>query len=144
MLLRVKKNAMDKEKVKIENGKVFSLGKIDMVMIFRKDKDYELECYVDNRIGDTGRLDIGKIASNKKELPEFIFRWDENKEALDVDLCVNDKIDNSLWKQPGCSGHHSKRIISEEGRVFELDIIINNRNIFQGRIRVPVNRKIAF
>ena len=134
---------MDRKKVIEENGKVFSTGKIECLEIFYKDKDYELQLYCNNKISETGLLDIGELSSNKQSLPEFIFRWDEKKEALDVDVYINDKIDRDLWELVGYKGHHSRRNYAENGRVFEIDIHIPNRHIFHGSIRVPVNRKLS-
>lgn len=135
---------MDRKKVAKENGKVFSIGKIECVETFYRDKNYALQLYCNNRIGETGFLDIGKLSSDKQGLPEFIFRWDEKKEALDVDICISGKRDNRLWKLRGYEGHHSTRIYREEGRVFELKVNVPCRKIFHGRIRVPVNRKLEF
>lgn len=133
---------MDRKKVAEENGKVFNVGKVEFIKIFYIDKNYRSELYANNKIGKTGRLNIGKLISDKQDLPEFVLRWDEGKGELDVDIYVNGKMDNSLWKHADYNGHHSTRIHSGQGSVFELDVSTPNRKIFQGHIRVPVGRKL--
>ncbi|MFH1963263.1 MAG: hypothetical protein ABIJ30_10415 [bacterium] len=135
---------MDKEKVKEKDGKVFSLGDVECKTFYIND-NYKIECYPNEKISCSGYLRIGSLISCKKEEPKFTFRWDEKEEALDVDIDGVDSKTTEEFKhgKNGYEGHHSKRLESE-GRVFELNIKVPNKNIFRGQITVPVKREKAF
>jgi hypothetical protein len=90
-------------------------------------------CY--EKATDTGLVKIGELVPKQQSFPRFIFRWDERKETLDVDIYVEGKLTNALWDQPGYKGHHPPKKNGSSGR-YVLDIWIPLKRIFKGIIDI--------
>ena len=90
----------------------------------------------------TGLLEIGRVRPQDKSLPEFVFRWDERAEDLDVDILnVSVRIRRDFERgKRGYSGHHTRRM-SGDARDFETDIKIPSGIVFRGCLSVPLQRK---
>ena len=126
---------MDPEKFKEKTKKVSGTTKVDVVSIDFLDPEYEIETLSGQSTTPTGLLEVVRLRPERMELPKFIFRWDENKDELDVDIYREEKLCNELWGEIGYNGHHTGKI-PREGKVFKADISIPNRDIFRGNVDV--------
>ena len=134
---------MDIEKVVIRNGKAFKTNEVK-VNIDYIDARYELFIYPRNKITPTGLLTVGELKTKDKPLPEFLFRWDEKDDNLDVDInnVSRDKKRKFEHGQGGYGGHHPKRIPDEKNKIFGVDIKIPDFQVFKGKISFGLHREL--
>ena len=100
--------------------------------------DYDL-VLGERQIGPTGLLTIAKLKLKNPRtgsLPEFVFRWDDKDDHLDVDSLSALEKEQRLFKREtdGYYGHHSM-IISISPRVFEINLMWCGQVIYQGRLK---------
>ena len=134
---------MDREKVASRNGKAFKTNEVKVNLDYI-DARYELSHYPKNDITPSGLLTIGELKSRDKSLPEFLFRWDEKAESLDVDIINTPEVNKRKFKsgKEGYGGHHPKRIADEKNRTFEVDIKIPNFQVFKGKVSFGLHREL--
>lgn len=99
------------------------------------DNDYDIVGFENKQATESGWV-IVAILSPKlltSNLPEFQFRWDHTRAELDVDILIEGKPDKGYWGKPGYSGHKTN-LLGTAGRVFEADIRIPDRIVFQGTL----------
>jgi hypothetical protein len=97
--------------------------------------DYLIKLYPSETATKTGLVKFGELISKQSDFPTFTFRWDQNKETLDVDIYTEGELKSELWSKQGYQGHHPQK---EEGdpRRYKLDIAVPNKQIFTGTITV--------
>ena len=133
---------MDPEKFKAKTKKVAGTTKVDIVSVDYLNPEYELEVLSNERTTPTGLLEVVKLNPKKPDLPQFIFRWDEKTDRLDVDIYKNGINCKDLWKKPGHEGHQTQRV-SGEDKIFEADISTPDKKIFKGKINVGLFIKLV-
>jgi len=127
---------MDKNRVK-KDGRVWELKEVNIKIAYLN-PNYTINPHSHNKLSEHGLLTIAELIPNNLALPKFVFRWDDKNEAMDVDLYVDREINNDLWKDKRYEGHHTKRLTSEKGRIYEVKIKSPLGRIFEGLMRVPV------
>ena len=122
---------MDPRKV-IPDGRAFGVNEVKADIDY-KSKDYDLECY-------------SALKPKRESLPEFVFRWDEKAESLDVDILNVSENAKRKFRQEveGYRGHHTRRIPDcKDRRVYETLIEMPLfGTVFRGRIVAPLHRKL--
>lgn len=126
---------MNPDKFRDKAKKIGGVTKVNIVSVYFLDPEYEIETLSDHFTSPTGFLEVVRLKPKSPELPKFIFRWDENKDALDVDIYKEEIIHNELWNVEGYEGHHTQKITSA-GKVFKANISIPDKKIFEGKIDV--------
>lgn len=130
---------MNKNKFSDKQIKVGGTTGVEPIFIEYKDNDYDLHVNSDSKAlkDKNGYLVIVRLFSSNNKLPRFIFRWDHNASAVDVDIFFGDKNCNHLWKEKGngYEGHWTK-LTNDEKREYSVSIKIPERKIFEGIIRV--------
>jgi len=104
------------------------------------DASYILELYQEPRTAPNGRLVIAELRSKEGTPPSFLFRWDEKDNQLDVDIeDVPDTV-KKCFKHgtEGYAGHRPRRVQSD-GRIFEINIRIPEKQIFHGYVKFNIN-----
>lgn len=134
---------MDRGKAQKKDGKVFSLKEPELISGYWLNPEYKIELYAHNRLGDTGRLEVGRLIPCRAGLPEFVFRWDERQDLFDVEIKNADRETEKKFKSDkgGYKGHHPQRAPQQSGRVLSVDIELPGIKVFQGLIKVPVIRE---
>jgi len=129
----------------IRDGRAFGVNKVEAEVDY-KCEDYDLKCYSGREITKTGLLKVAALKPRRKSLPEFVFRWDEKTEILDVDILNAPKSAERKFKEEvgGYKGHHTRRIPdSKDRKLFEALIEIPLLGtVFRGRIIAPLHRKL--
>ncbi len=105
--------------------------------------DYDLEILRENRINEQGLLLVGKLRPKQPSLPEFLFRWDEKKEELDIDM-HGDANNREDWisEKNGYKGHHAEKV-TNGGRNFKVLIKTPKLKVFEGVISFNLTRGIT-
>ena len=107
----------------------------------------EYEIVLDGaQIGPTGPLIIARLKRKNATtgtLPEFVLRWDEKDNRLDVDpVGVSEAEERQFKKGPsGYYGHHADKLDSGP-RVFEANIGWHGQPIYHGEIRFNLAREV--
>ncbi len=133
---------MDPKKFKQKIKKIAGTTNVDIISTEYLSPEYETEILSKNTTTSTGLLEIIRLNPLKPDLPQFIFRWDENKDALDIDIYKDRKRCNDLWGKNKYKGHHTRKI-SKESKIFEADINGPNGIIFKGIINVDLFIQLA-
>ena len=76
---------MDPQRVQQKDGKVFAVFDIAIESSYVH-SDYKLQQKAKQTIGRTGRLLVFEVTPSLSGRPSFAGRWDENAEALDIDI----------------------------------------------------------
>lgn len=98
------------------------------------------------QIESTGRLVIARLKpkdATARILPEFVLRWDEKANSLDVDP-VNVSIVEAREFKKGTGdyyGHHPKKVGSNP-RVFEVNIGWRGQQVYHGGIKFSLAREV--
>ena len=98
------------------------------------------------QIESTGRLVIARLKTKDamaRILPEFVLRWDEKANSLDVDP-GNVLIVEAREFKKGTGdyyGHHPKKVGSNP-RVFEVNIRWRGQQVYHGEIRFSLAREV--
>jgi hypothetical protein len=105
------------------------------VEIEHLDEDYTIQVPKESKTTDQGWLVVGKLQPKIALLPQFLFRWDEKDQRLDVDIEeVSDTTEKSFKQgKNGYSGHHARKS-EKDGRFFDIDIWIPGKHVFKGCI----------
>jgi hypothetical protein len=111
------------------------------------DGRYVIAMFSGIEIGPTGLLVISRLTLNKTEevgLPEFLFRWDEKSNELDIEPEDTSRSKANLFKRGTARyhGHHTTKIGSGP-RVFEADIWWEGKQIYKGQIGFSLARDVA-
>lgn len=134
---------MDTNKVAERDGKARSAFNVSEQHTFVR-PEYEI-LLGGRQIGPTGLLVIARLKPKNATIgtsPEFVLRWDEKDNRLDVDAVGASKAEESQFKK-GTSdyyGHHAERLRSGP-RVFEVDIGWHGRRIYHGEIIFSLARE---
>jgi len=126
-----------------KNPKVISVSKVKI----KGKVNPEYKIYSDEPTTSTGLVQVIKLLSQNRDLPYFIFRWDEKAENLDVDIYNVSNEGKEKFKKGvnGFSGHHFH--ITEENskrRVWKGKITIPGREIFEGEIIFALKWQATF
>lgn len=134
---------MDIEKVTSRDGMAFKTNEVKVKQDYI-DARYELFHYPRNEITPTGLLTVGELKPKDNTLPEFLFRWDEKAESLDVDINnISEEIKRKFKAgKEGYEGHHTKRVPDEKNRIFEVSIKIPGITVFEGEISFGLHREL--
>jgi hypothetical protein len=134
---------MDKDKVAKRDGKARSAFNVSEQHTFIHS---EYDIVLDGKqIEPTGLFVIARLKLRNAKigtLPEFILRWDEKDNRLDVDP-VNVTKDEVIQFKKGTSnyyGHHPVKLRSDP-RVFEVNIRWDGRPVYHGEIRFSLARE---
>jgi len=100
----------------------------------------------DGQIGPTGLLVVARLKPKNATIgtwPEFVLRWDERDNLLDVDPVNVSGAEKSLFKEGTNNyyGHHASKFRSGP-RVFEVDIGWNGQSVYCGEIRFSLAREV--
>jgi len=133
---------MDKNKVAERDGKARSAFNVSECHTFI---DSQYDIVLGKPIGNTGPL-VVSILKAKNATPEadFMLRWDEKANRLDVEPPVNaSKRQKRMFRNGtnGYSGHQPERIGSDP-RVFKVDIIWNCMELYHGEIGFNLAREV--
>jgi hypothetical protein len=135
------KGARYQEKgIKREARKVFNI-KVEIIYI---NSNYVLELFQDNIITEQGLLTCGKLKPKSAELPEFIFRWDEKQDHLNVDM-KSCKESKNNWKSEknGYRGHRTERVRDIPKWAFYLMIKTPSLKVFEGSIIFSLSKNVT-
>ena len=134
---------MDANKVTKRDGKARSAFNVNERHTFIH-PGYDI--VLDGRqIGSTGLLVIARLRPKNAKigtLPEFVLRWDEKDNHLDVDPVGVSEAEKSQFRK-GTSdyyGHHADKLQSGP-RVFETNIGWHGHRIYHGEIRFNLARE---
>ena len=123
-----------------EANKVFNV-RVELAYL---NPDYDLELLQNNKITDQGLLLCGKLKPKLSSLPEFLFRWDEKGDHLNVDMIPDEGCQDD-WKSEtnGFKGHRPERTSDRPGRAFKLLITTPNLKVFNGIISFDLARDVT-
>jgi hypothetical protein len=98
------------------------------------------------QIGPTGLLVIARLKPKNatiRTLPEFVLRWDEKDNHLDLDPVDVSKAEKSQFKKGTSNyyGHHAEKLRSGP-RVFEVNIVWHGQPIYHGEIIFNLAREV--
>ena len=99
-----------------------------------------------SQIGHTGLLVIARLKPKNATigaLPEFVLRWDEKDNNLDVDP-VDVSKDEKKQFEKGTSRYYGHRPVKlrSDPRVFEANIGWHGQPVYQGEIKFNLARKV--
>ena len=139
---------MRKDHAAKRDGKAFGTNRVQESKRLYLDKAYDLILLSGNRMTLTGRLDTARLegkCTGSSTIPEFLFRWHDKADALDVDpINVSDAEKRNFRKGTvGYRGHHTQKI-SSSPRTFEVDIECCGKKIYWGHIQVSLAREAEF
>ena len=99
------------------------------------DSSYELRCFAQNPITNTGYLKICELISKTPGRPMFTGRWDEKAETLDIDVDGATGAATRKFKKEirGYMGHHPVGL-SGEIRSFAVYLEFEHTTIFDGLV----------
>jgi hypothetical protein len=108
--------------------------------------DYDL-VLGEGKIGPTGLLSIARLRLKNPRtgsLPEFVLRWDDKDDCLDVDSLSELEEEQRLFKKGTGEyyGHHSVRI-SISPRVFEISLMWRGQLIYRGRLKFNLSINLS-
>jgi hypothetical protein len=100
--------------------------------------EYELVVLPKISITEQGLQLIGKIKPKNNTMPEFLIRWDEKDNHLNVDIVPEEK----LWKRgiQGYKGHLAEKLKDRAGRAFSLIIETPASKVFNGVVSFNLAR----
>lgn len=134
---------MDKHNVFLRNGRnvfrVTTLTNLEITTL-KIHKNYTLY-YNSAVMSETGLLTVFSLKASDRELPCYQGRFDESKEALDIDMKYDDKdIRNKFYKSSReYLGHKTIRRPTSEKRLFDVDIRFGKEIIFEGVVAFNIN-----
>jgi hypothetical protein len=135
---------MDTKKVEERDGKArATLNVSEEHKYIRPDYDLVLG---KGEIGPTGLLAIATLKlknSGAGVLPEFILRWDDKDDWLDVDSLSKLEKEQRLFRK-GIGeyyGHHAVRI-SVSPRVFRINLVWQGQVIYRGKLKFNLSRDL--
>jgi len=135
---------MDRGRVAERDGKARLASNVSERHIFvRPEYDIVLD---GSEIGPTGPLVIARLKpkhATTGTLPEFVLRWDEKDNHLDVDPVSVSKADANRFRQGAgdCYGHHAVKLPSAP-RVFGVKVVWHGRLLYHGEIGFSLAREV--
>ncbi len=124
-------------KDRIFTDKIFD---INLEVEYRDDL-FEINAFPESDRKPNGLLPVLTLTSPSENL-EFVCRWDQNPEVVDIDMYEDDKtVIEFKLKKDGYVGHHTS-VVSRDPRKFHIDIQIPNRVIFQGYLTLNISHTI--
>jgi hypothetical protein len=97
--------------------------------------DYKSEpC--DGILSETGKLEILKLVPKSGDGPNFVARWDQGPQQLDIDMHGASPSAVKKFKNDrgGYKGHHTSRTADPNKRVFDIQIQMPTGMIFDGTV----------
>jgi hypothetical protein len=142
------------QKVLKEDGKVFEISNL-MIYEACRNPNYSLVKCATNAITPTGYLVVFELQPISGIGPSFVGRWDggsrdegkTERQDLDIDISGVPESERRRFEnqQGGYSGHHSKRLRSATGHVYEVYIRTPKEGtIFEATVTFGVLRKLGF
>ena len=103
--------------------------------------EYDLEVFPESNITKQGLLFIGKIKPRQPSLPEYLLRWDEKNNHLNVDMIPEE----NFWKSEtqGYKGHLPEKAVDHVGRAFSIVITTPKLRIIDGVVSFSLARDVA-
>jgi len=102
---------------------------------------FETSAFPESHRKPNGLLPVLTLTSPGENL-EFVCRWDQNPEVVDIDMYEDGKIVIEFKsKEDGYVGHHTS-VVSRDPRKFRIDIQIPKRVIFQGYLTLNISHTI--
>lgn len=130
---------MDKSRFLAKTERVTGTTQIECVKLDYLNAKYKFKLLPDTSATETGLVRVMELIPTIPEMPNFILRWDEKADTLDVDIYKNGQLCNELWDIDGYEGHHTQKI---GNRIFKINIVIPNEEIFKGIINVGLLMEI--
>ena len=124
---------MERSRFLAKGIRVGGTTKVEPAKINYLNGKYALELFPNTPATETGFVKVMELIPKISRVPNFILRWDEKADTLDVDIYKNGKLCNELWGTVGYNGHHTQRI---KNRIFWVNITIPNKKIFEGIINI--------
>jgi hypothetical protein len=124
---------MDPSIFRAKGVKIGGTTKVEAIKLAHLDKKYKFKLFPNTPATESGLVKVMELIPESSEMPNFILRWDEKSDTLDVDIYKNGKLCNELWGIEEYNGHHTQKI---GNRRFGVKITIPNKKIFEGIIDV--------
>jgi hypothetical protein len=143
MVFRKARQSMDKDKAAKRDGKARSAFNVSEQHTFIH-PGYDID--LDGRqIGPTGLLVIARLKlrdATIRTLPEFILRWDEKGNHLNVDPVGVSKAKKRQFEK-GTSNYYGHRAVKlpSDTRVLEVNIRWGGQPVYHGEIRFSLARE---
>lgn len=102
---------------------------------------YELEILDDNPTTEQGLLLIGKLIPKQRSLPQFLLRWDEKGNHLNVDIVPQEE--DWVRETNGYKGHRPDKVDGYKCRAFSLIIKIPTLNVIDAIISFNLARGVS-
>lgn len=125
-----------------ETEKIF-VDKVHSINVEEEYRDgaFEIEAFPESQRKPNGLLPVFSLRSSENA-QEFVCRWDQNPEVIDIDMYENGKIVAEFKSEKnGYVGHHTVRV-SQDPRRFRVDIQIPGQVIFQGYATLNISHTI--
>ncbi|MDD5591087.1 MAG: hypothetical protein PHY18_04075 [Dehalococcoidales bacterium] len=136
---------MDRKKVEQRNGKARkAFNMVEKRTYISPEYDMVLG---NEEISSTGPLVIARLklknADKKGTLPEFLFRWDEKDNHLDIDALDTSKKRQILFRNGNTEyyGHRPTRI-STSPRIFQIEIAWSGNKVYSGEFGFSLGRDV--
>jgi len=135
---------MDRNKVAKRDGKARSALNVSEQRTYMH-TEYDI-VLGNEQIEPTGRLVIARLkprVATTGILPEFVLRWDEKANSLDVDLVNGSRAEAREFKRGTSNyyGHHPKKVGSGP-RVFEVNVGWHGQQVYHGKISFGLAREV--
>jgi len=107
--------------------------------------DSQYDIVLGKPIGNTGPLVVAILkAKNATPEADFVLRWDEKANRLDVEPPVNASRRQKQMFRNGTNGYsgHQPEKIGSGPRVFKVDIIWNCKGLYHGEIGYNLAREV--
>jgi len=100
----------------------------------------------DEEIGATGLLTIARLKlknASKGISPEFVFRWDDKDNRLDIDAVNASKKQQIAFRNGNTQyhGHHPIKI-STGPRIFQVNIVWSGQKVYCGELGFSLARDV--
>jgi len=103
------------------------------------DASYILERYEEPKTAPNGRLVIAELRPKEGTPPSFLLRWDEKANKLKVDIQgISSTLEKSFEQGTGGYAGHYPRRVQSEGKVFEVDIRMPEKHVFNGYVKFNI------
>jgi hypothetical protein len=145
MVIRRARQGIDKDKVAKRDGKARSAFNLSEQHTFIH-PEYDI-VPDDAQIGHTGHFVIARLKPGNATigtLPEFILRWDDKGNHLNVDPVCGSKTKKVKFKK-GTGNYYGHRAVKLPSgtRVLEVNIGWGGQLVYQGEIRFSLTREAA-
>ncbi len=105
------------------------------------DDFFEINAFPESHRKPNGLLPVLTLISPSENL-EFVCRWDQNPEVVDIDMYKDgEMVTEFKSNKGGYVGHHTS-VVSIDPRKFRIDIQMPGRVIFQGYLTLNTSHTI--